>query len=80
MNYASAVLAFVIAFSVEHWFLRGRKYYVGRRSHARIVDGEAIIDETPPDQEKHVATSASITSGNPHTTDGPPLAEGQQVS
>ena len=68
MNYASAVLAFVIAFSVGHWFLRGRKFYVGPRSHARIVNGEAVVDETPPGgEEKNIAASASIiASGNSH--------------
>ncbi|GAB1316868.1 polyamine transporter tpo5 [Madurella fahalii] len=52
MNYASVVLAFVIAFSVGHWLIRGRKYYVGPRTHAHIANGEAVSDESPPDQEK----------------------------
>jgi len=76
MNYAPAVLTFVIAFSVGHWFVRGRKHYIGPRSHAHIANGEAVIDEVPPDQEKNITTPPSTTSGNPRISDGPQLAEG----
>jgi len=80
MNYASVVLTFVIAFSIGHWFVRGRKHYTGPRSHAHIVNGDVVIDENLLDQEKTVTTSPSTMSGNPHTSDGPQLAEGQQSS
>ncbi|KAL1842995.1 hypothetical protein VTJ49DRAFT_3472 [Mycothermus thermophilus] len=48
MNYASVVLAFVIASSVAYWFLHGRRHYIGPKSHAHIADGEVIVDEVPP--------------------------------
>ncbi|KAK0740477.1 amino acid permease [Schizothecium vesticola] len=80
MNYASVVLTFVIAFSIGHWFVRGRKHYTGPRSHAHIANGEVVIDENLLDQEKTITTSPSTLSGNPHASDGPQLAEGQQSS
>ncbi|KAL2015764.1 hypothetical protein VTK56DRAFT_4855 [Thermocarpiscus australiensis] len=65
MNYASAVLAFVILFSILWWWLDGRKHYTGPRTHAHIVDGEAVSGEVLPDQEKSIGSSPS---GGPSPT------------
>lgn len=52
MNYAVAVLALVLSFSVIYWFAAGHKFYTGPRTHAHIENGEAVVDERPPDEEK----------------------------
>ncbi|KAK4108130.1 amino acid transporter [Canariomyces notabilis] len=55
MNYASVVLAFVIAFLTTHWLLRGRKHYIGSRTQVRLANGEAAaLDESHrvADQER----------------------------
>ncbi|KAF3354929.1 hypothetical protein VdG1_07133 [Verticillium dahliae VDG1] len=54
MNYASCVLAFALIFSVAYWYLGGRRYYTGPRTHAHIENGAAVSDELLPahDPEK----------------------------
>ncbi|CRK29953.1 hypothetical protein BN1708_005092 [Verticillium longisporum] len=54
MNYASCVLAFALIFSVACWYLGGRRYYTGPRTHAHIENGAAVSDELLPahDPEK----------------------------
>jgi hypothetical protein len=52
MNYAVAVLFLVLFFSVIYWFAAGRKFYTGPRTHAHIENGEVVVDERPPDEEK----------------------------
>jgi hypothetical protein len=57
MNYAVVILAFVFVVSITYWFLRGNKYYTGPRTHAHIVDGQIIVDDSDgpaPDQEKAI--------------------------
>ncbi len=54
MNYAVVILFFVLLVALVYWFIHGRHYYTGPRSHAHIDHG-LIIDEseeTPNDAEK----------------------------
>ncbi len=58
MNYAVVILFFVFALATGYWYLRGRHYYTGPRTLARIEGGRIIredgVVETPAvhDQEK----------------------------
>ena len=55
MNYAIAILALVLIVAFVYWFISGQYYYTGPRTHARIVDGTVISDdsaETLGDLEK----------------------------
>jgi chromate transport protein ChrA len=52
MNYAVAVLAFVLVFALGYWFIAGRKNYGGPRTHVALVDGvvveaSALVDPGP---------------------------------
>jgi len=52
MNYAVVVLAFVLLFALAYWFIAGRKYYSGPRTHVTLVDGvmleaSALADPGP---------------------------------
>lgn len=63
MNYAVVILAFVLLFSLAYWFIAGKKYYVGPRTHAHVVDGMIIKDPSESelrDREKHVNTTEGI--------------------
>jgi uncharacterized membrane protein YqiK len=55
MNYAIVILAFVLLLAIVYWFIGGRFYYTGPRTHTRIVNGMVVSDdsaETLGDQEK----------------------------
>ncbi|KAI9781724.1 MAG: Amino-acid permease 2 [Geoglossum umbratile] len=55
MNYAIVILAFVLLLATIYWFIGGRFYYTGPRTHTRIANGVIVggdIAETPADQEK----------------------------
>ncbi|KAM0273544.1 hypothetical protein ACHAQH_008270 [Verticillium albo-atrum] len=52
MNYASCVLAFALIFSVGYWYLGGRHYYTGPRTHAHIENGVAVSDELLPEHDQ----------------------------
>ncbi|KAI7775566.1 hypothetical protein LA080_006577 [Diaporthe eres] len=63
MNYAVVILAFVLLFSLVYWFIAGRKYYVGPRTEAHVVDGMIIKEPTESelrDREKHVNTTEGV--------------------
>jgi hypothetical protein len=42
MNYALVIVAFVFLVSSIYWFVHGRHYYTGPRTHARIVGGMIV--------------------------------------
>lgn len=47
MNYAIVILAFVLLFSTGYWFLHGRNYYTGPRTHANLdSDGAITVAES----------------------------------
>jgi uncharacterized membrane protein YqiK len=55
MNYAVVILAFVLLVAIVYWFIAGRFYYTGPRTHTKIVNGMVVSDdsaETLGDQEK----------------------------
>ena len=55
MNYAVVIMAFVLLVAIIYWFIAGRLYYTGPRTHARVVDGMVVSDESGErlgDQEK----------------------------
>ena len=55
MNYAVVILVFVLLVALIYWFIHGRHYYTGPRSHAHVEHGVIIEDETDTpaeDQEK----------------------------
>ena len=56
MNYAVVILFFVLFVALIYWFIHGKDYYTGPRSHAHVEQGVIIDDEsdTTPvdDQEK----------------------------
>ncbi|KAG8158462.1 hypothetical protein KVR01_011584 [Diaporthe batatas] len=63
MNYAVVILAFVLLFSLVYWYIAGRKYYVGPRTEAHVVDGMIIKDPSKSelrDGEQHVNTTDGI--------------------
>jgi hypothetical protein len=63
MNYAVVILAFVFLLATSYWFVRGRKYYVGPRSQAHVVNGGVVEDPAPNvilDQEQAMATGRQI--------------------
>ncbi|KAJ0119954.1 mino acid permease [Diaporthe amygdali] len=65
MNYAVVILAFVLLFSLVYWFIAGRKYYVGPRTEAHVVDGMIIKDPSESelrDREKNVNTTEGIAA------------------
>ncbi|ORY68703.1 amino acid permease [Pseudomassariella vexata] len=60
MNYAVVILAFVFLLATGYWFVAGHKYYIGPRTHARVVSGAVIEEpslEVLQDYEKAVAAS-----------------------
>ena len=46
MNYAIVILAFVLLLAIVYWFIDGRFYYTGPRTHTRIVDGMVVSDDS----------------------------------
>jgi hypothetical protein len=63
MNYAIVIIGFVFFLATGYWFVAGRKYYIGPRTHARIVNGDIVVAPTAeeiPDYEKAVATGRQI--------------------
>lgn len=63
MNYAVVILAFVLLFSLVYWYIAGRKYYVGPRTEAHVVDGMIIKDPGESelrDSEQHVNATDGI--------------------
>ncbi|KUI74162.1 hypothetical protein VM1G_10019 [Cytospora mali] len=66
MNYAVVILAFVFLVSMSYWFIAGKKYYVGPRTHAHVVDGMVVKQPSVAelhDGEKNVNTTDGITVG-----------------
>lgn len=63
MNYAIVIIGFVFLLATGYWFVAGRKYYTGPRTHARIVNGD-IVEATPagelPDYEKAAASGRQV--------------------
>ena len=58
MNYAAVILVFVFLVATAYWFIRGNKYYTGPRTHAHVVDGHIVRDDSGRaviDQEKAAA-------------------------
>lgn len=63
MNYAVVILAFVLLVSLIYWHIAGKKYYVGPRTEAHVVDGMIIKDPSESelrDREKHVNTADGV--------------------
>lgn len=57
MNYAVVIMFFVFVLSLSYWFIAGRKYYTGPRTHAHIVNGMIVKDASESelnDREKAV--------------------------
>ena len=54
MNYAVVVLMFVLVVATAYWFIHGRKFYIGPRTHAHLEHGEIVEDtgKVINDQEK----------------------------
>jgi hypothetical protein len=55
MNYAVAVLFVVLVFSVVYWFAAGKNYYTGPRTHAKIENGVAVVDELPLEEVRRLS-------------------------
>ncbi len=69
MNYAVVILVFVFLLALAYWFIAGRFYYTGPRTHAHIEAGAIIEDESNDaidDPEKAVSASAAPTSDGLH--------------
>ena len=54
MNYAVVILTFVLLFALVYWFVHGKDYYTGPRTHAHIDHGVIVNDESdsPNDKER----------------------------
>jgi hypothetical protein len=60
MNYAVVILTFVLIVATAYWFIHGRHFYTGPRTHAHVADGEIIEDasDSANDQEKSLRVPA----------------------
>lgn len=66
MNYAVVILAFVFVVSLGYWFIAGKKYYIGPRTNAHIVDGVVIAQPSESelhDGEKNINATEGVTVG-----------------
>jgi uncharacterized protein (UPF0333 family) len=59
MNYAVVVLVVVLIFSVVYWYVSGKNYYTGPRTHAKIANGVAVVDELPLEEVRRLSTAAA---------------------
>lgn len=63
MNYAVVILVFVLLVALVYWFIAGRKYYIGPRTRAHVVDGRIVKDENEGrinDSEMAVTTGSQV--------------------
>ncbi|OAA68167.1 amino acid permease [Niveomyces insectorum RCEF 264] len=62
MNYAVVILAFVFILATSYWFIQGRFYYTGPRTHAHVAGG-VIVREDSDDNGNDPEKSAARTAG-----------------
>ena len=63
MNYAVVILVFVLLVALVYWFIAGRKYYVGPRTRAHVVNGMIVKDDSEGpvnDSEMAVTTGSQV--------------------
>lgn len=60
MNYAIVIMFFVFIVSLVYWFIAGKKYYMGPRTEAHIVNGVIVKDPSAADKnDREMAITAS---------------------
>lgn len=58
MNYASVILVAILLFATIYWYAAGRKYYIGPRVKAQLVDaGSEDKSLTPPELRTDILAS-----------------------
>lgn len=63
MNYAVVILAFVFVVATAYWFIAGRYYYTGPRTHAHVEAGGVVVDDSEDNNTHTDPEKAAVAAG-----------------